>query len=142
MPRRPRPGGAMNERNYQDTVVELLHVFGYAVDHTYPLQTKHGFYRTPSTMKGKPDLTALRPPRVLAIEIKTDRGRATTEQVACLTVWSEIPCARAWLLRPRDDWDTLVGWVRSPKHAPRVYGFDPIPITEARLILAPRSAVR
>lgn len=132
----------MNERNWQDTLVDLLHVFGYAVDHTYPLQTRQGIWRTPSTMKGKPDLTALRPPRVLAIECKTDRGKPTTEQRACLTVWAAIPCARAWLLRPSDDWDTIVAWVRRPSVAPLVYGFDPMDLPEARRILAPRSAVR
>lgn len=127
----------MNERNWQGTLVDLLHLFGYVVDHTYPLQTKHGFYRTPSTLAGKPDLTAIRPPRLLAIECKTNTGRLTTQQIACLTLHAQVPCHRAWCLRPRDDWDLIVEWVRRPSVAPKVYGFDPMDVTDARRILTP-----
>jgi hypothetical protein len=126
---------AVRERDWQATLVAALEAFGYVVEHTYPLRTQHG-WRTGSTLKGKPDLIALRPPRLLAIEVKTDVGRLDPEQRAVLSLYALVPSCRAWVLRPRDDWDTIVAWLRRPKLAPQAYGFDPLPRDEARALLA------
>lgn len=122
------------EREFQRTIVDLLDTFGYAVDHTYPLRTQHG-WRTGSTLVGKPDLLAIRPPRILAIEVKGEHTRVEPEQIACLSLFAEVPCARAWLIRPSDPWSDLVAWVRRPKLAPATFGFDPITVGEARRVL-------
>jgi hypothetical protein len=114
-----------SEKEWQSTLVDLLEVFGYVVEHTYPLRTEHG-WRTGSTLKGKPDLIAVRPPRILAIECKVDREKPTAHQIAVLTLYSLIPNARAWVLRDSDPWDDIQAWVRNPKASPRVYGFTPV----------------
>lgn len=114
------------EKEWQATLVAALEVFGYVVAHTYPLLTKQGFWRTGCTLKGQPDLIALRPPRLLAIEVKADRGRLEGAQRAVLSLYAEVPNARAWVLRPRDPWPDIQAWMRDPKSAPRVYGFDPV----------------
>jgi hypothetical protein len=126
------------ERDWQATLVAALEVFGYVVEHTYPLRTQHG-WRTGSTLTGKPDLIALRPPRLLAIECKTDKGRLTTEQVAVLSLYALVPCCRAWVLRPRDPWDTVQSWLRRPKLAPVTYGFEPMPQLDAYRVVASRT---
>lgn len=123
------------EKEWQTTLVAALEVFGYVVEHTYPLQTKHG-WRTGSTLSGKPDLIALRPPRILAIEVKTDKGRLAPDQRAVLTLYSEVPNARAWVLRPHDSWPDIQSWMRTPKDAPRIYGFEPMERLEAYRLLA------
>lgn len=114
------------EKDWQRTLVELLEMFGYTVEHTYPLLTKQGFWRTGSTLKGKPDLIAVRPPRLLAIECKVDRRKPRPEQVAVLSLYSRVPCARAWVLNDSADMAELQRWIRRPASAPAVFGFEPI----------------
>jgi hypothetical protein len=120
-----------SEREFQDTLVGVLELFGYVVEHTYPLLTRpksgQPVWRTGSTLKGKPDLIAVRPPRLLAIEVKTEVGRPSPEQVAVLSMYSEVPCARAWLVTPDDPpWADVQAWIRQPQPAPRTHGFEPM----------------
>jgi hypothetical protein len=120
-----RPGSP--EKEFQRTIVETLELFGYVGTHLFPLRDIHGQMRTPSTASGWPDLVYLRPPRVLAIEVKGDTGKADPKQIAWLSLWANIPCARAWLVRPSDPpWNDLLGWIRRPAQAPMLYGFTPI----------------
>lgn len=111
------------ERQYQRTLVETLETFGYEVSHSYPLQTKMGGWQTGNTAKGWPDLVAARVPRLLAIEVKSATGRIPDEQRAWLSIFAGIPSARAWCLRPTDDWPMTLDWIRRPKEAPRAFGF-------------------
>lgn len=139
--------GPTKERDWQVTLVAALEVFGYVVEHTYPLLTRprngQPVWRTGSTLKGKPDLIALRPPRLLAIECKTDVGRLDPHQRAVLSLYAAVPCARAWVLRPGDDWAAIQQWMRRPKLAPAVYGFELMPVAEAqRQVNAGRRAAR
>lgn len=124
------------EREFQNTLVSLLEMFGYVTEHTYPLLTKQGFWRTGSTLKGKPDLIALRPPRLLAIEVKGPTGRLEPAQRAVLSIYAAVPSARAWVVTPTDPpWADVQAWVRRPKDAPAAWGFDPLPFVEARALL-------
>ena len=122
-----RPSKA--ERAYQATVIDALRLRGCIVKHDYPLMTRGGEWRTGSTLPGWPDLFAFHPKRWnLLIEIKVPPNRLEPEQRAVLSRAAEIPCNRAWCIRPDDpDWATLMEWVRSPKDAPAVYGFEPHP---------------
>lgn len=127
------------ERVWQDNVEALLRKHGYVVDHSYQLLTRDGIWRTGSTWIGKPDLVALRPPRVLAIEVKAKgrKGTAGPRQLASLSWWSMVPCARAWLLLPDSvPYDTLVDWIRRPAQAPATFGFEPMGQLEAFRVLA------
>lgn len=129
------------ERELQNTLVELLEMFGYVTEHSYPLLTRPRggppVWRTGSTLKGKPDLIALRPPRLLAIEVKSESGRLEPEQRAVLSLYAAIPSARAWVVSPRDpEWDDVVAWVRRPKLAPVAHGFEVMGPAEARAELA------
>lgn len=132
--RRPSP-----EKEFQQRLVALLHAHGYVVEHTYKLRCEDGSWRTGNTLKGKPDLTAWRPPRVLAIELKASGGRVRPEQQACLSWFAGIPNARALVLSPDDDWEQITDWVRVPKDAPRVYGFDRMDPLDAYRVLATAS---
>ncbi len=120
----PAKGGGPTEREFQRVITDALDHTAWKWTHVYPLRTAHG-WRTGTTWRGWPDLTALRGPYLLAIEIKTDAGRADPEQIDCLTRFSVVAGARAWVLRPRDDIAQIVGWMRDPATAPRVYGFVP-----------------
>lgn len=118
----PAKGGGPTEREWQRTITDLLSALGFKWSHTYPLRTAVG-WRTGTTWRGFPDVVAVRGPFLICIEAKTDTGRADPEQIDCLTRFSCIAGARAWVLRPRDDLQQIAGWLRDPKTAPRVYGF-------------------
>ena len=115
------------EKQFQNTIVELLGMFGYEGTHVFPLRDQYGVFRTPTTAPGWPDLVYLRPPRQLAIEVKLDGVTVPKHQRAWLTMFGGVPCCRAWVIRPSNPrWETFVEWVRHPKEAPQMYGFEPV----------------
>jgi hypothetical protein len=119
------------EKAFQGTLVDALTLRRYVVDHTYPLRTRDG-WRTGSTLKGKPDLIALRPPWELAIEVKFEDGTLAEEQRAVLSLYAQLPHARAWVIRSTMPFEMVVGWITDPAEAPRVHGFQPM--TRARAV--------
>jgi hypothetical protein len=68
------------ERIYQRQIVELATLLGWRHYHT--LNSK-------DSDAGWPDLVLLRPPRLLAVELKGPRGRLTGEQRSWLEMLSE-----------------------------------------------------
>ncbi len=112
------------EREWQAVLMDLVTTLGYAHFHVFPLMTSRG-WRTPTTARGIPDLCCFRGPYTIGIEVKSDTGKADPDQILWLTRWSVLAGGRAWLLRPSDDLDTIVAWLRDPKDAPRVHGFTP-----------------
>lgn len=115
------------EKSWQGTLVQTLETFGYAVQHVFPLQTKHG-WRTGTTLSGWPDLVAIRDEWILAIEVKGEVTIVKPEQVACLMRLSRAHVP-SWILRPTDDWPLIVDWIRHPAESPLTYGWEPLPET-------------
>lgn len=128
------------EKLFQADLVRALHARGYLVSHTYKLRTDTGAWLTGNTVPGWPDLLCLRPPRLVAIEVKAEDGRLAERQLAVLSYWAAIPNARAWVLDPTDDWDTIMRWLDDLAQAPRTYGLDRIPLLDAWRVVAPASA--
>jgi len=129
----------VSEAEWQRQVVRLLNEFGYVCDHVFRLRCHDGSWRTGNTLAGRPDVIALRPPRLLAIELKAERGVLDRRQRACLSLYAEVPGARAWVLRP-SDLDVAREWFRRPGPAPAVYGFERMTQLEAYRVVAPASA--
>lgn len=123
MARRPSPT-AVSEREWQKTLVVLFETLGWHVNHVFPLQTKHG-WRTGTTAEGWPDLTAFRREHLVAVEVKSEKGKPTEAQLTWLQRFALLPCARAWILRPSDEIQTVAAWLRDPESAPRVHGWAP-----------------
>jgi hypothetical protein len=123
------------EKVFQQGFVALLEAHRYVVDHTYPLRTRDG-WRTGSTLKGKPDLLALRPPWLLAIELKAEGGTLAEVQRAVLSVFAGLPMARAWVLRETAPTRMLQTWIAEPEAAPAVHGFEVMDLVEARQVIA------
>ena len=112
-----RYGQSMTEAEFQDQVVQLLHVLGYRVAHFAPAMNARGNYRTPTRYdaKGFPDLVAVRPEgkrgaRIIYIELKSDKGRLSKEQGAWLADLNGAG-AEAYIWRP-SDWHELAAIVR------------------------------
>ena len=56
---------------------------------------------------GWPDVIAVRGPRMLAIECKSERGTASAEQNEWLRLLSGVPGVEAFIARPRDAGDLM-----------------------------------
>jgi hypothetical protein len=102
-----------SEKDFQNQVIDLLHLYGYRVAHFVPAQNSRGQWRTPFSADGKgfPDLVAVRPkgnrsPRVLFVELKTDSGKVSKEQDDWIgdLLGAE---AEAYVWRPRD-WYSII----------------------------------
>jgi hypothetical protein len=100
------------ERDWQQTVVEAARALGWRVAHFRPARTAHG-WRTPvaADAAGFPDLVLVRSPRVLFVELKTERGRLRGEQEAWLEALGGCAGVEAFVWRP-DDWDAAVEVLR------------------------------
>lgn len=74
------------EAEFQALVTQLASRCGWWTMHVYPLQTKGGRHRTPTTCPGWPDLVLWHPTRQLVWfrELKTDGGRLSPDQRDCL----------------------------------------------------------
>ena len=94
---------AVSERQFQDSVIELATRLGWM------------WYCVPDSRRcpaGWPDLVLCRPPVVLFVECKTDKGRIRPEQREWLEALSRCDGVEARVWRPRN-WpeivDTLTG---------------------------------
>ena len=93
---------ALTEKEFMAQVVKLARVLGWIVFHPYESRRSvHGF----------PDLTMVRPPRVLFVELKNDKGRLTLAQEHRGKMLGECPDVKYYLWRP-SDWDDIVEVLR------------------------------
>lgn len=115
---------AVTETDWQQTVVGALNTFGWAHMHVRRSRGRRGKWTTATSADGWPDLTAMRGALVLGIELKTDAGDPTAEQLEWLARFSRLVGGRAWIIRPSDpEWDVFVRWLREPETAPRRHGW-------------------
>lgn len=116
----PKP----SESEWQQTVTSALSTFGWDWMHVRRTRGKGGMWTTSTSQPGWPDLVALRGGLVLGIELKSETGKVTVEQLEWLGRFSRLVGGRAWLVTPSDPaWDTFVGWIRDPMSAPRRHGW-------------------
>lgn len=75
----------MTEAELEAGVIELARLLGWRCAHFRAARTLHG-WRTPVTADGAgfPDLLALKDGRILAAELKSTRGRVSSEQAGWL----------------------------------------------------------
>ena len=85
------------EKQFQQAVREYARITGWR-DFCHWLSI-----RSPA---GYPDLTLLRPPRVVFAELKTERGRVSDAQQETLALLGQCPGVETYLWRPAD-WPTI-----------------------------------
>ena len=106
----------MTEADFQRQVIDLARLYGWRCAHFRPAQNSHGQWRTPVAADGKgfPDLVLVRD-RVVFVELKAARGRATPEQREWLAALRHAG-VEAYLWRPRD-FDDLHDVLKETAHA-------------------------
>lgn len=90
-----------SEADFQAAVIDLAHLCGWRVAHFRPARTEAG-WRTAVTADGAgfPDLVLVRE-RIIFAELKSQRGRVSSEQRAWLDALA-AGGAECYILRPID----------------------------------------
>ncbi len=84
---------AQSEKSLQAQVIELLQLFDWRYYHTW---------RSTHSPAGYPDLTCVRPPRLIFAELKAEKGRLTGAQDEWLGDLGLVPGIEVYLWRPSD----------------------------------------
>ena len=83
----------MTERELQQAVLELARLLRWSCYHTFDSRrSEHGW----------PDLVLVRPPRLVAAELKSEQGRLTPAQLGWLDLLRQVPGVETAEWRPRD----------------------------------------
>ena len=82
----------MTESEFQQRVIHEAQLAGWRVYHTYDSRR---------SAAGYPDLTLVRPPRVIVAELKSERGHLSRAQREWLDAFRATP-VEAYLWFPRD----------------------------------------
>ena len=83
---------AITEAEFQRQVIDLAHILGWVVYH--PMLSKW-------SERGWPDLSMVRPPRLVFAELKRESGKTTEHQDRWLALLGAT-CAEVYLWRPSD----------------------------------------
>jgi hypothetical protein len=81
----------LTEREWQHQVTDLARTLGYTIYHTQFSKWSES---------GWPDLALCRPPRLLLVELKSERGKVTEAQQKWLTMLAQCPGVEVKLWRP------------------------------------------
>jgi len=102
-----------SERAFQAAVLQLAAHTGWATFHVHDSrrQIKPGVHVGDTDAAGFPDLILCRPPRLVAAELKSARGRLRPEQAAWLALLEQLEVVETYLWRPAD-WDLIVEVLR------------------------------
>jgi hypothetical protein len=98
-----------DEASFMACVLEVARLAGWRSLHIRPARRADGSWRTPigGDGKGWPDLTLVRPPRLLFVELKSERGKLRAEQRDWLDTLRLLPQAEVHVWTPAE-WEELV----------------------------------
>jgi len=99
---------AIPEREFQQQVIDLAHIFHWRVAHFRPAQTKKG-WRTAVSADGMgfPDLVLAREGRLIFIEVKSEKGKFSLEQSEWLEVLKATGKCEVYVWKP-SQWDEIM----------------------------------
>jgi hypothetical protein len=104
----------VTEREFQESVIQLAQICGFKVAHFRAARTTTG-WRTPVSGDGAgyPDLTLVRPPELLIVELKAERGKLSAAQREWLQALDMCGVEIA-VWRPRD-WPAIEERLTRPR---------------------------
>jgi len=102
--------GTVSEKAFMDTILQAAELYGWWTYHTHDSRR---------STAGFPDLVLIKPPCVMFLEVKSERGRLSREQADVLAMLQEcgpLSCrfeshgVSAAMVRP-SDWEQIVEWL-------------------------------
>lgn len=100
-----------SEAEFLSQIVEVAQLHGWLAHHTRPAWSSKG-YRTPiQGDPGFPDLVLVRPPLIIMVEVKSERGRLSPAQQRWIAALEVCTSADFRIWRP-SDWDRIVETLR------------------------------
>lgn len=110
---------AMSESDLQTSIIDLAHLYHWKVAHFRSVQVKKKdgttFWQTPVAADGEgfPDLIMIRKNRILAVELKRERGKAEPAQIEWLHLFMLTRRVETYLWKPSSWLDgTIEGLLR------------------------------
>jgi hypothetical protein len=101
----------MSEDDFKSRIMDTAMLYGWRICHIRPARKQHGRWVTPiEGHAGLPDLILARDGRVLLIELKSQVGKPTAEQLAWLAAAGDN--GRLW--RP-SDWPEALALLSAPR---------------------------
>ena len=95
--------GCVTEKDFQETVVQAAEMFGWWHYHVADSRRSR---------PGFPDLVLIKPPKVIFLEVKREKGRLTVAQAGVLAMLEDCSEVQAAVVRPTD-WGQVVEWLSS-----------------------------
>jgi hypothetical protein len=101
-----RPGSPC-EHHFQAQVIELAHLYGWRVAHFRPARTEKG-WRTPVAADGVgwPDLILIRGREMIALELKSEKGRLSPAQEEWRNALQHVETVNAFCWKPKH-WELI-----------------------------------
>jgi hypothetical protein len=93
--------GCVTEQAFQETVQQAADLYGWWWYHTNDSRRSR---------PGFPDLVLIKPPKVIFLEVKREKGRLTVAQADVLAMLSDCSEVQAGVVRP-SDWEQVVEWL-------------------------------
>lgn len=107
---------ALSEAELQDAVVQLAQLRGWLVHHGRPARTINGWCTPITGDAGFPDLVLVREGIIIFCELKSAKGRISTQQKKWLEQLSSNHSVRAVVWRPRDWFSGEIAEILSGGH--------------------------
>ena len=92
----------MTEKEFMAQIIQLLELYDWRYYHTFDSRR---------SAQGFPDLVAIRPPRFILAELKTDNGKLTAAQREWLEALGRVPHVETFCWRP-GDFEEIVALLR------------------------------
>jgi hypothetical protein len=99
----------MNESDFQKTVIDLAHLYGWKVAHFRPAWSKDGLRCMTAVQadgKGFPDLCMVKRSRLLFAELKSDKGKLSPEQDIWITELTNSMRCEVYIWKP-ENWEEI-----------------------------------
>jgi hypothetical protein len=84
----------ISEKQWMTTILEMATAHGW--------ELRYHTYDSRRSSRGFPDLVLVRPPRILFVEVKKERGKLTRDQEVWMKALEMCPMVESYVWKPSD----------------------------------------